>query len=171
MAGNCLKIAAAAVAVALAASTLAGCDSPPPMGYYGLPPLPMGYYGSVFNEAHVPGAPRTPLEIYRRLLEDGYEIFSPPDQQGAVYFVGVIGRRGRPACMIVEAFTGTILQTYFYGPDGNLIARNRNTPGPGFPGAPPFRDGRHSGFCPPPPGAAPRGAESGAPPQGLQARY
>jgi FHIPEP family len=83
--------------------------------------------------------------------EDGYALFAAPQQQGAVYFVGAYDRRGRPHCVIVEAFNGVILQAFAYRGDKILLV-NRHTPGPGFPGYPHFPDGRFAaGFCPPPP--------------------
>lgn len=121
---------------------LAGCASEPPSP---------GYYGAIFSEHPKPGAPRTPLQIYQRLSEDGYALFAAPQQQGAVYFVGAYDRRGRPHCVIVEAFNGVILQAFAYRGDKILLV-NRHTPGPGFPGYPHFPDGRFAaGFCPPPP--------------------
>jgi hypothetical protein len=132
--------------LATTSSLVAGCASQPPLGYY----------GSVYEEQAVPGGPRTPLQIYRRLIEDGYEFFSPPQQQGAVYFVGVFNQRHEANCLVVEAFTGAILQSYQYRGEW-IEARNRNTPGPGFPGDPPFVDGHHlAPMCPAPPGRPPK---------------
>jgi len=132
--------------VAAGCSLLASCAAPPPLGYY----------GSVYNERPVAGEMRSPLQIYRRLIEDGYEFFSPPQLHGAVYFVGVFDKNHASNCLVVEAFTGTILQSYRYRGD-RLDARNRNAPGPGFPGDPPFSDGHHlAPMCPSPPGQAPK---------------
>lgn len=133
------------MAFLVTAACLGGCAEARP---------PLGYFGDRFDERPTPGEPRTPLQIYRRLLEDGYETFEPPQQHGAVYFAGVYNRRREAGCLILHAFSGAILQAYAYGPHGELIARIRQTPGPGFPGAPPFPDGRYAEFCPPPPGLA-----------------
>jgi hypothetical protein len=148
---------------------LMGCVKDLPPGAFGAcdPPPPLGYYGANFKEYPTPGEPRTPLQIYRRLLEDGYETFSPPEQHGPVYFAGVYNRQRKAACMIIEAFNGVILQTYVYGPHGELTARNRHTPGPGYPGDPPFADGRYASYCPPAPWNA---AEPAAGPA-VSARY
>jgi hypothetical protein len=141
--GATRRLYCAALSIFAASSLLAGCSGP----------APLGYYGAVYDELQTPGAPRTQLQIYRRLLEDGYDLFSPPQQQGRVYFVGVYDHRHEPNCMIVEAFTGTILQRYRYRRDGTgVIAINRHTPGPGFAGDPPFADGHHHApLCPLPP--------------------
>lgn len=135
--------------LALATSMTGACLSEPP---------PLGYYGAHYDEFPTPGTPRTPLQIYRRLLEDGYETFSPPRQEGAVYFVGVYNRRGQPGCMILHAFSGVILQAFRYGRDDRLIAMIHHTPGPGFPGDPPFPDGRYATYCPPSPTQGSAGA-------------
>jgi hypothetical protein len=96
--------------------------------------------------ADVPGAPRTPTLIYRRLLEDGYEVSAPIVQKGPVYFVHVHDRRSQPLCLVLDAFTGTILQGFAYTPQGPR-ALNDDSPGPGFPGYPPYPDARFAGDC------------------------
>lgn len=141
--------AAGAMALLLTGAVMAGCADQTP---------PLGYYGAHYDEFPTAGGPRSPLQIYRRLLEDGYETFSPPKQAGAVYFVGVYNKRGQAACMILHAFSGAILQAYAYGKDGALNGVVRHTPGPGFPGAPPFPDGRYAIYCPPAPWLAEPGA-------------
>ncbi|HUZ66377.1 MAG TPA: hypothetical protein VMU56_01805 [Beijerinckiaceae bacterium] len=94
----------------------------------------------------VPGAPRTPILIYRRLLEDGYELSAPLVRNGPVYFADVEDKGRRPLCLILDSFTGAILQTFVYTP-GGLHALNRDAPGPGFPGYPPFPDARYASAC------------------------
>ena len=106
----------------------------------------LGYYGTGYDARDVPGTPRTPIQIYRRLVEEGYELRNDPKQSGAVYFVDVIDSKKRPKCLILHAFSGTLLQSFAVGPKG-FVAEIRHTPGPGFPGYPAVPDGRYASLC------------------------
>ena len=108
---------------------------------------PLGYYGTGFESRDMPGTPRTHVQIYRRLLEDGYELRGDVKQAGAVYFADVTTVKGnKPKCLILHAFSGTILQSFAVTPKG-FAAEIKDAPGPGFPGYPPVPDGRYALLC------------------------
>lgn len=93
-----------------------------------------------------PGAPRPPVFMFRRLLEDGYQLRRPLVLDGPVYFAQVTNQKSQPLCMVLDSYTGVILQTFAYTPHG-LIALNHDAPGPGFPGYPPYPDAHFASAC------------------------
>ena len=108
---------------------------------------PLGYYGTGYERRDTPGLPRTHVQIYRRLLEDGYELRGDIKQAGAVYFANVnTVRDHKQRCLILNIFSGTILQSFTIGRSG-WVAEIRDAPGPGFPGYPPVPDGRYALLC------------------------
>jgi hypothetical protein len=100
----------------------------------------LGYDGS-----DAPGGPRSPAAMSRRLLEDGYVLRAPLAQVGPVYFANVV-QENQQLCLVLDVFTGTILQTFAFTPRG-LRALNSDAPGPGYPGYPPAPDGRYAHAC------------------------
>ena len=100
-----------------------------------------------YNKDDAIGAPRSSTFVSRFLLEGGYELRSPIVQVGAVYFASV-DNKGEPECLMLDSFNVTILQTFIYTPAG-LRALNPDSPGPGYPGYPPFSDGRYASACSP----------------------
>ena len=132
----------AAIALLLAGG-LAGCGSSKIFS----DEKPLGYYGTGYERADTPGMPRTHVQIYRRLLEDGYELRGDIKQAGSVYFANVNTVRDRKQrCLILNIFSGTILQSFTIGRSG-WVAEIRDAPGPGFPGYPPVPDGRYALLC------------------------
>ncbi|HVB88746.1 MAG TPA: hypothetical protein VND97_00960 [Beijerinckiaceae bacterium] len=54
--------------------------------------------------------------IYRRLEERGYEPTRPLQRNGGVYLADVRTRRGSRQRLVVDAYSGAILQSFSYGP-------------------------------------------------------
>ena len=98
-----------------------------------------------YNKDDAVGAPRSFDFMSRYLLEDGYELTAPIVRTGPVYIAKVV-KRARPLCLVLDSFNGTILQTFAYTPAGAL-ALNVDSPGPGYPGYPPFPDARYASAC------------------------
>lgn len=105
------------------------------------------YYTPDDTAPDLPGAPRSQIFMRRRLVEEGYELASPLQKIGIVYFAEVVDLRHRHLCLILDAYEGTILQRFQYVP-GGLAALNPHTPGPGYAGYPPYKDGRFAIGCP-----------------------
>lgn len=70
-----------------------------------------GYWGSRASRAALPA----PV-IYRRLRERGFRLFNGLQRNGGVYLADVIDRSGRRSRLVVDAYSGAILQSFAYGP-------------------------------------------------------
>lgn len=55
-------------------------------------------------------------EIYRRLLNRGYQLNSAMQRNGGVYLADVIDPAGRQQRLVIDAYRGRILQIFAYGP-------------------------------------------------------
>jgi hypothetical protein len=105
-------------------------------------PLPAATFQFGLDGSDAPGAPRSYATVARHLVEDGYEVRAPISQVGPNYFVVVL-QGVRQYCLMLDAYNETILQRFAYTPNG-LKAEIEDSPGPGYPGYPPYADGRYA---------------------------
>jgi hypothetical protein len=65
-----------------------------------------------------PQAPQleAPATIYRRLLARGFDPIAALQRNGGVYLADVRDRYGRRERLVVDAYSGAILQTFAFGP-------------------------------------------------------
>jgi hypothetical protein len=62
-------------------------------------------------------APAIPApEIYRRLLNRGYQLNSAMQRNGGVYLADVVDARGQQQRLVIDAYRGRVLQAFAYGP-------------------------------------------------------
>ena len=108
MSASKLRLCATASAAALgAALMLAGSGAPAEAQFVSL----WGWQGPPQEEALVP-----PPLVYRRLESRGFALFGPLRRNGGVYLADVEDHYGRRERLVVDAYSGAILQTFAYAP-------------------------------------------------------
>ena len=121
---------------------LAGCAAPTS------PARATSFFDIIgYDGDKTPGGPWSESFMERRLLEEGYTLTGELVHSGPVDIANV-QRRGDSYCLVLDVYTGALLQTFVPTPVG-WRALNHDAPGPGFPGYPPFPDARYAPGCAP----------------------
>ena len=140
MSASRLKLGSRANAAALAAALLVALSSAPARAQFS------GYWGWRSPQA----APVPSEMIYGRLLARGFDVIGPLRRNGGVFLADVQDRSGRRERLVMDAYSGAVLQTFAYAPPRLAPAEpnaREYAPGPSYARYP--RDSLPPNYIPP----------------------